>query len=60
MVAALAYFAFFACVATAFFAVVLSRPPRNWRHGLVAALTTVVFFVVLGWALVHFVFSQLH
>lgn len=59
MVPALAFFAFFACMATAFFAVVFSRSPRNWRHGLIAALATIVFFAVLGWSIVHFIFSQI-
>lgn len=56
---ALAYLGFFAVVAAAFFGVVASRKPRGTRHGVLAAAVVLVFFAVLGWAMVRFLFSAL-
>lgn len=59
MVGALLYLAFFALMSAAFAAVVLSRPPRRWIHGAIGALVVLVFFAVLGWAMVRFLFSAM-
>lgn len=57
MIGAVLYLSFFALMAAAFAGVVASRAPRNWRHGVGAAVGVLVFFVVLGWAIVRFLFS---
>jgi hypothetical protein len=59
MVGALLYLAFFAVMTAIFAAVVLSRPPRRWVHGVVGAVVVLVFFIVLGWAMVRFLFSAM-
>jgi hypothetical protein len=59
MVGALLYLGFFALITAVFAGVVLSRPPRRWTHGAAGAVVVVLFFAVLGWAMVRFLFSAM-